>query len=91
MANEKENVTKSVLTKEVSFMRRWYDFTDDNGVFHEGESIVCTCTVAGEAVRFKVDKADAKLLRVLMKMHGYPLYEKDGVTIRKEDAFNAEI
>ncbi len=95
MANEKENVTKvqkAGLNKVVSFRRRMYEVEDENtGEIKTGEFLECTAIFAGETVRFKADQASSKLMRVLMKMHGYPLYAKDGVTIIPEEAFNAEI
>ena len=87
MANEKENVTnvaKSVLSKRVEMRRIMYEFADEKtGEPKQVECLEVSCMFAGESVRFKVQPNDSKLMRVLMRLNGYPLYTKDGVIVEE--------
>ena len=83
MANEKiDNVTnlakKIDLVKPVTFRRRKYEIGEgaDKTI---GEYIECTAELKGESVRFKVDQKDSKLVKVLLRMYGYPLYDRYSV------------
>lgn len=87
MANENVGrVAKGELKKEVSFRRRKYEIKNEDGTVSVGEYLECSATVAGETVRFKADPASSKMVRVLMKIHGFPLFDVDGVSVVKEDA-----
>lgn len=51
-----------------------------------GEYIEVSCKFAGETVRFKVDDKSSKMVKALMRMHGYALVDVDGVSVVHEDA-----
>ena len=94
MANEKNVAVeaKKDLVKSVKFRRRRYEIEDEQtGEKSVGEYIECTADFKGETVRFKVDERSSKMVKVLMKIYGYPLYDTDGVSIVKEEDMPDEL
>ena len=90
MANEKDLVgvvaKKADLVKPVTFRRRRWEIADEKtGEKVVGEYLVCTCVFAGETLRFKVDDKDGKMIRTLLRMYGYPLYDLDNETVVPEE------